>query len=331
MTPDESQAKREAWVIDYLYGELDDAQKKSFEQALEHDAQLRELYEQQTSFDELMPIGSAPEISYERMQGVRWSSLRNIKQGPKPSLVSRMMRAWQTNVMPGWQMAAMVLMFVVGFGASQIVNKKPQENIVANNETQINNETVSKADIVAVRLDRFDVAQGNVVLTLSKQSTEKVQGNIENAQVRHLLTQSLNRYANDDVRLQLTEFFSQYVEFEDVQTALIYTLKTDPNPGVRYNAVENLVKTPDEPKVRAALIHALVHDNNPGIRVEAFLALSQRVDETLQEILATYGVNDANTFIRERSKRLLLQNPSKESPKVETQPSIKSTNDPVSI
>ncbi len=329
MTPNESQSKREAWVIDYLYGELDDAQKASFEQALQHDTQLRELYEQQCSFDALMPKGCAPEINDGRMQGVRWAALRGVKQGPKPTRLSRIVCIWQENIMSGWQVAAMAMMFIVGFGVSQVTNKKPQDTFIASNSREHFNDT--NTNIVSVRLDRFDVDQGEVVFTLSKQSTEQVQGNIKNVQVRTLLTQSLNHYANDDVRLQLTELFSQYVRFDDVQAALIYTLKTDPNPGVRYNAVENLVKTPDEPEVRAALIHALVHDNNPGIRVEAFLALSQRVDESLQEILTTYGVNDANTFIRERSKRLLQKNADGKSPPSMPTTNMKPKQDAVSI
>ncbi len=90
-----------------------------------------------------------------------------------------------------------------------------------------------------------------------------------------------------------------------MRQSLISTLLNDPNPGVRYHAVENLVKLVHLSDVRHALQQALMQDVNNGVRVEAFLALSQNVDEELLEVLRTHSINDANTFIRERTRRLL--------------------------
>jgi len=312
MTHQISQSKREQWIIDYLYGELDETQKRIFEQALSSDEQLHRLYEEHCSVDDLLPKGCAPLINDERMQGVRWATQRAIRsRQEKPSIVKFFASLWQLKVPIQLQVASMAMMFFVGVWMSGDHSFSAQGG-VGDKPTPIDGALgfVGEEDyrIVNMQLDGFDSTKGDVQLSFSLAAESRVEGNLANQQIRQLLAQSLRGHSSDQVRLNLTTLLGGYTQNVDVEQALIYTLHNDPNPGVRYNAVEHLVKLVDKDDVRRALEKALKDDVNPGIRVEAFLALTTKLDATLLKILREHCINDANTLIRERSKRILRNN-----------------------
>ncbi len=310
MTNHTPEQKREAWVIDYLYGELNDEQKAVFEHALESDEQLKQLYEKHSSLDCLLPKGTKPLISDERLQGVRWTTFRGVRQSQKPSFLSYWNNLWRIQLPIKVQLTGMALMFLVGL----LIGIEPEvspfnENIAENNFSESTGpwEFVQNDDykIVDMNLDAYDKDNGEVTFSFALASQSQVRGNITNPSIRRLLTQSLNTESRDDVRLQLTDLFGKFSDNQEIKAALIFALVNDPNPGVRYNAIEHLVTLSEQKEVRQALMYALVNDVNTGIRVEAFLALTENIDKELMDVIRNHSVDDANTFIRERSKRLL--------------------------
>jgi len=324
MHSNESQAQREQWLIDYLYAELDSEQKKQFERAMANDAQLKTLYQLHTALDSILPKGHQPRIEDERMQGVRWAAFRNIRQQARPSLWQRFTVAWQKVSVPV-QMASMAAIFFAGllFGSidqmpgtilqdtlrKTLADKKSALEFVGNDDYQI----------TEMNVDSYDASKGEVQFSFALASQSQVKGNMQNPRIRQLLAAFLQRGGADDVRLHLTEILGDYASEREVKNALIYTLLNDPNPGVRYQAVEHLVSMAEQRDVRQALQMALINDVNNGIRVEAFLALTANIDAQLVEILKTHSINDANTLIRERTKRILeSENDINTAPNTET-------------
>ncbi|MFT5083639.1 MAG: hypothetical protein ACI9Y1_001684 [Lentisphaeria bacterium] len=109
--------RHNAWVMDYLYGELTAAQKHLFEATLLTDEQLRNCYEAQCELDQYFQQGCAQEISDERMQGVRWAIMRRLRQGQQEntSWLSKSVKGLQAFLPSRGQLAAMTCMFVAGF------------------------------------------------------------------------------------------------------------------------------------------------------------------------------------------------------------------------
>lgn len=305
MTNKKQQTEQNAWIIDALYGELDPQQQSDFEQALKDDPQLKQSYDRQSAFNLLMEKGSRPYISEERMQGVRWSTLRKLRQRDQPSMWEALKKNLSFQIPVSLQIAGMAMMFVFGFLLHPVFNNAGQENDALQGALSfVDNDDYQ---IVDVRLESYDQNAGDVQLSFALNSESQVSGNIANPQIRRLLTQSLHADSGDGVRLQLTELFGNHLQNQDVRDALIFTLLNDPNPGVRYNAVENLVKVAQQHAVRQALRQALVNDVNPGIRIEAFLALtsSKKIEPALLKALKNHSIDDANTLIRERTKKIL--------------------------
>jgi len=309
MTENNSQKRREEWIIDYLYGELNSEQRAVFEQTLDRDRQLKILYDEHVSIDRLIPKGSRAIVGDDRLQGVRWAALRGIRNKNNASLLERFLRVWNTQVPMKVQLASMVLMFSAGLMISSVI-KHAEEN-VAVVETGVENfsalQFVKNSDyrIVDMTLDHYDSNKSDIQFSFAIASQSHVQGNLGNPQIRDFLAQTLNAGVNDDVRLSLSELLGTYAHSKHVKEALIDSLLNDVNPGVRYNAVEHLVKIAEQGDVRQALLHAMVYDVNPGIRVQAFLRLTENPDDKILNILSQYSVKDANALIRERSKQIL--------------------------
>lgn len=305
---DESQMKRDEWIIDYLYGELDESQRRVFEQTLERDEQLREVYEAQRELDDVIPRGVTPSISLQRMQGVRWSALhliRHVNKPHRPSLYQYLLDLWSMQISMRVLAMNMVITFAVGFLLSNILYTVEREPNAKEINARLSVLEKNTNNIVDMHLDDYDERGGDVIFSFTSASQSQVQGNLEDPHIRHLLVKALHINNNDETRLELSEILGSYVQDEDIKSSLVYTLINDPNPGVRYNAVENLVKTATDSTVRRALEHALINDVNTGIRVEAFLALTKNIDKQLLKILKEHCIDDSNTLIRERSKRLL--------------------------
>ncbi|WP_086933027.1 HEAT repeat domain-containing protein [Agarilytica rhodophyticola] len=306
MNHNETKMQYDAWIMDYLYGGLDAEQRLIFEQTLESDEQLRKAYESQCEFDEIVPKGLKPVISEQRTQGVRWSAFHNIRRKTQPSdfsLVRYFRYLWSAQVSMRIQFVSMAMMFAIGLFFSSFFNGSYTRPQVDNDGVALN--TLGDNNIVDMQLEVYDRNIGNVEFSFTSAAQSKVQGNLSDPRIRNLLAKALHINNSDEVRLELSEMLGAYVQDNDIKSSLIYILTNDPNPGVRYNAVTSLVKDAADKQVRRALQYALVNDVNTGVRVEAFLALTKAVDEDLLKILRQHSIDDANTLIRERSKRLL--------------------------
>lgn len=312
MTRDESQEKREQWIIDYLYGDLSEAEKNTFQDALKRDTQLQQLYDEHCVLDSIVPKGTQPIIDDDRIQGLRWAALRRLRVSRQPSLWQKIASIWPAQISIKRHMQAMAVMFVIGYLTNAGLRLDPaKEELARQSSTDVQTDSffslVNSEDyhVVDMDLKRYDEAKGDVEFSFGLISPPNVKGNLHDPYIRQLLLKTFATQSQDQLRLELTSILGLYLDAKDVRASLIDTLLNDPNPGVRYNAVENLVKVSERPGVRMALLNALVHDVNPGIRVEAFLATSTNVDEALIRVLKNHSIDDANSFIRERSKRIL--------------------------
>ena len=135
----------------------------------------------------------------------------------------------------------------------------------------------------------FSPVQGsdspNVQLQLSAEQPMVLSGNVEDSDMRHVLTyvvQSGERF-DAGVRLDCMDALKAAARDEQVRTALVNAARNDQNPAVRMRALESLREAAGEDDVREMLLDTLEHDNNPGVRVEAVNLLVGSLDHETPE------------------------------------------------
>jgi len=132
----------------------------------------------------------------------------------------------------------------------------------------------------------------NVQLQLNAEQPLVLSGNVEDSDMRHVLTYVVENGERFDagVRLDCLEALKAAARDQQVRAALVNAARNDQNPAVRMRALESLRDAAREDDVREMLLDALEHDSNPGVRVEAVNLLVGSLDhEALEAGVPTPG------------------------------------------
>jgi hypothetical protein len=116
-----------------------------------------------------------------------------------------------------------------------------------------------------------DSSQGTVQLQLNAEQPVDLSGNMDDTDVRRVLTYIVENGERFDagVRLDCLEALRTRAREEEVRHALLAAAQKDQSPAVRMKALESLRDSTMDDDVRQALLDVLAHDGNPGVRVEA--------------------------------------------------------------
>jgi hypothetical protein len=116
-----------------------------------------------------------------------------------------------------------------------------------------------------------DAAPGTLQLQVRTEQPLVVVGNVDNEDVRRVLTYVVanGERFDDGTRLDCLDAVKVRTDDEHVRNALVKAARKDKNDAVRLKALDALRGYTREAAVRDALLDALHHDANPGVRVEA--------------------------------------------------------------
>jgi hypothetical protein len=186
-------------------------------------------------------------------------------------------RRWMA-LRPVWSAAALVL-FGVLLG-TQVLQWIPSRNgndsmgqtvnILA--KPQITDDQLSKMSIAGINFTSgLDSAPGTVRLQLRAEQPLVLSGNLDDSDVRRVLTYVVENGDRFDpgVRLDCLDALKSRAGDSGVRHAMLAAIRKDSNPAVRMKAIESLRDSVGDEAVREALLEALDHDANPGVRVEA--------------------------------------------------------------
>lgn len=302
-------------IIDYLYGDWSDVQKREFEARLESDETLKGLLDQEKDFNGLYPMGSHPVIDQERVEGNRWLLKQNLQKAARPSFS---LQQWLAGLIEkpfsvAFQGAAMAMTFALGImvaSPNEELNSSPAELAglgFGAGESLSPLTLVSDEDfeIYKLKVNSYDAATGDIDLSFSLASDTRLSGNVADSNITQLMATALQDDIDSASRLDTINALQPVAQGDRVYEALIYVLTNDENPGVRYQAVRSLVALSDEENVRQALRDALQKDVNQGVRIEAFNALSQYRDEQTMSVFRAQMDADSNEYIRSQAKTIL--------------------------
>lgn len=311
MTIPENTEQLQLRVISYIYGGMNAEELSQFEKELESNPELQKLLQEERDFDSVMPIGTQPQVSEERLQGNRWLLQQNLQKQSR-SLFSIKQWLGELSERPftvAFQGAAMAMTFVLGiYVASPAASPEPQPTggiTVAANEpgfTPLQMIQDEDFEIYQLKVNSYDATTGDIDLSFSLASETTISGNVADQNIHGLMAVALQNDIDSASRLDAINALQPVTTGDDVYQALIHVLKNDRNPGVRYQAVRSLVALAYEGEVRDALRSALSEDVNPGVRLEAFQALAAYPEEETLQLFRQKMDGDSNEFIRAQSR-----------------------------
>jgi hypothetical protein len=189
-------------------------------------------------------------------------------------------RRWMA-IRPVWSAAGLLLVgLAVGTQASFWLSRAGGDtssagigqamNIMA--APRLSDEDLSKMAVAGVNFaSASDSAPGTLQLQVRTEQPLMVIGNVDDADVRRVLTYVVANGERFDpgVRLDCLDGLRARTGDAEVRRALLAAARKDHNPAVRMKALELLRDSAGEDAVRDTLLDALQHDANPGVRVEA--------------------------------------------------------------
>ena len=317
MTIPDAEEQQQFLVLDYLYGDWNEAQKNEFEQLLIANQSLKQLVDDERGFNEFFPIGRQPLIEPERLEGNRWLLRQNLRKASRSgfSFQNWLSGLAQRPFSIAFQGAAMAMTFVLGVMMAS-PNSGPSSGIsdeillsAGQNSAPSPLALISEEDfeIYKLKVNHYDAATGDIDLSFSVASETRLSGNVADSKISQLMAVALLDDIDSASRLDTINALQPVVSGDKVYEALIYVLTNDQNPGVRYQAVRSLVALSDEEQVRDALRLALQKDVNSGVRIEAFNALMPYRDEQTLELFRAQMDVDSSEYIRNQSRLIVEQ------------------------
>lgn len=202
------------------------------------------------------------------------------------------LRHWMA-LHPAWSAALLVLLgLVTGTEATQWLTG--QRNTMAMDQavnirpsSRFTEDQLSKMVVAGVNLTPApQPGATNVRVLLSAEQPVELTGNVDNSDVRDVLTYVVKSGERFDsgLRLDCLDALRARAENGEVRSALLCAARRDPNPAVRLKALEALRASASDDAVRDALLQALKHDSNPGVRVEAVNLLVRSLEAGQQNM-----------------------------------------------
>jgi len=203
---------------------------------------------------------------------------------------------WWMALHPAWSAALLLLFGLVGgveltqwFTGRSNARALDEAVNVRPDAPRFTQEQLSKMDIAGVNLTTSGKAgQENVRVLLSAEQPMVLSGDLDNANVRDVLTfvvKSGERF-DSGLRLDCLDALKARGGDLEVRAALLTAARKDANPAVRLKALDALRNASTDRMVRETLLQALQHDGNPGVRVEAVNILVNSLEAEKPETLA---------------------------------------------
>jgi anti-sigma factor RsiW len=140
-----------------------------------------------------------------------------------------------------------------------------------------------------------DASQGTVQLQINAEQPVDLSGNVDDADVRHVLTYIVENGERFDagMRLDCLDALRMRSRDQEVRRSLLAAAQKDQSPAVRMKALESLRDSTIDDNVRQTLLHVLSRDANPGVRVEAVNLLVRSLERDRSENSQLFNVPGA--------------------------------------
>jgi hypothetical protein len=190
----------------------------------------------------------------------------------------------------------------IGLAVGVYMSSGPTPGNTGDGTSGLPDSGIAAAGVSNLRIVEADPISGQIALVGEVVRPVRVQGRLEDEDIRQYVFSTLSSPTNPGERLRAVQVLAPNARDAGVQQALIGTLLQDDNPGVRLYALQALKPFAADIEVRAAFMSALENDENPGIRVSAIDALTPLTqDEATEEVVQEATRADPNGYVRTRA------------------------------
>lgn len=303
-------------VLLYLYGELSEKDKLSFEEDLSKYDNLRKIYEAEKKNHEFFSLSSEKEIPESLLQESRSELRRRLKEEKYSSLTDSSALRGLFNLLFGSPSKTVVALSMLTFGILlgkfvsiqvDFDNGVEVHRLTSSIEGIISNELLGsqEMEIADLKIVAYDAESEEITLSVDAVTSVAIRGNISNHKIQTILAAALQSDLGPSIRLKSVDLLQMNIGNIEILKAFIYALKNDNNPGVRLKAVEALGPHSDNSAVKEALLNTLKFDQNAGVRIQAILALKDNKDPKVLEVLKQKMESDENEYIRDQSREFV--------------------------
>jgi Putative zinc-finger len=290
-------------LVFYVCDEVSDKERKQIEAHLANCESCCALIAEERELQEVMAAGRQPADELDSA-GVLLAQYRSelaeklddlsappVRESWRPF---GWLRRWMA-LRPVWSGAALVF-FGILFGTQivpwlQSVNPNSTTgqavNVMAG--PKLSDDQLSKMAVAGINFSpSFGSIPGTVQLQLSAEQPMVLSGNVDDSDMRRVLTYVLGNSDRFDagMRLDCLDALKGGVGDQQVRRALIAAARQDQNPAVRMKALESLRDAAADDAVRQVFLEALEHDLNPGVRVEAVNLLVRSLEHETSDFPA---------------------------------------------
>lgn len=300
-------------IVLYIYEELADDAKFSFEHHVQHCIACKKEVEAALEFkNDMSAAAPVDEVSPNFLTASRMKLQDALEQTDQA-------RRWGAFIFDfgGWLQqiklapALTMALLIIGFTGGVITTYRMMPASTTSRVIGGGENTTSEANVAQIESITPQSDSNKVLITYDTLHQQTTQGDVNDPAIQKLLLLAARNQRDSDVRLDSIGVLTQRPEDDAVREALIYALRYDKNPGVRLKAIDGLKSyVKDDVHVRDAVLEALMHDTNPGVRTEAIGLLEPvKADTSVREALQMLADHDQNKFIRTESKRYLSSTP----------------------
>lgn len=300
-------------VLLYLYGELSEEDKLSFEEDLAKYENFRLIYEEEKKLHKMYSLRSGVKISDSLLQESRSKLRERLREENAVPAAKNSVSEGIIHLLFGSPSKTMVALSMLTFGI--LLGKFVSIEMDFDNGIEVIPRTASMEgnissdllgtdmmEIADLKIISYNAESEEITISVDAVKSVTVKGNIRNNEIQTLLASALQSDLGPSIRLKTIELLQMNIENDEIVNALIQALKNDENPGVRLIAVESLGPYSDNADVKDALLNTLKYDQNAGVRIQAILALKDNKDPKVLEVLKLKMDSDENEYIRSQSK-----------------------------
>jgi anti-sigma factor RsiW len=302
-------------IVLYIYEELPDDAKFTFERHVQHCLACRKELEAAREFKDSMAALPVEEVSPNLLASSRMELQEALEHAQQSRTWGRFIfdfAGWmhQLKLAPALTVALLMIGFAAGTITTYQIARTPRDG-----GTRVEPQPLSQLNIAQIQSVVPQSDSNKVQITFDVVRPQTTVGDLNDRDIQQLLMLACRNTGNADVRLDCIDVMNkqmkQQPQDKEVREALIYALRYDRNPGVRLKALGGLKSyVKDDVHVRDAVLEALMHDSNAGVRAEAIGLLDPvKADTSVRDTLLVLAERDQNKYIRSESKRILGSTP----------------------
>lgn len=295
----------------YLYNELQDNQKKMFEQHLKNCPECQLDFEEAQKTLKLLDQKIQVEPTQIQLESDRSELHQRLLLITQPRFQKRWTtKLWQIlslDFTPAVRFATAAALLIVGIFLGNFVFRSNGSGFKFD---QKQFAELQKANISNIESIQFDPETRQVSIKLSTINDMRIQGDVEKPEIQELLAQTLLNEERPNIRLKTVNALqNSNIIDKKIIDALGEVIDKEENPGIRLKAVKLLTSIPITSSVKdvltQVLVRVLLNDSNSAIRIEAFKGLSKVDNGSVAPVIFNVAKNDSSEYIRTKAKTIL--------------------------